>query len=220
VAGLGYDGLAANGEVEDYLVSIAIPVELSSLTASMEGRAVRLDWTTQSESENLGFLVYRSGAQDGAYESITTGLIPGAGNSETPRHYSHLDETVGAGREYYYKVADVAVDGAETAHGPVRVVVSFLPEFLSLDTPVPNPVVRENATIQFSLPAAGVTRLVLYDLTGRASAVLADGFMQAGSHTVTLGRTDVRGDRLGAGLYLLRLESPSGVRSQRLVLID
>jgi hypothetical protein len=220
LTGLGYDGLASNGEVEDYLVSIDVPVELGSFSASMEDGAVRLAWTTQSESDNLGFQVYRSDEASAGYEKLTDELIPAAGNSQTVRDYSYLDDTVEGGMTYYYKLADVSVDGLETLHGPIEVRVSLLPNFLSLDTPVPNPMVRQDATIQFSIPSAGMTRLVLYDLAGRELTVLADGMMQPGSHNVKFGRADARGNRLPAGLYFLRLLSPSGVRSQRILLVD
>ncbi|MDP8228478.1 MAG: T9SS type A sorting domain-containing protein [Candidatus Electryoneaceae bacterium] len=68
--------------------------------------------------------------------------------------------------------------------------------------------------IDFMLKHSGTTRLVVYDLTGREVAVLADGEFNAGSHSVVF-----EADRMASGLYFYRLESQGQSIVKRMVLL-
>ncbi|HYE57063.1 MAG TPA: T9SS type A sorting domain-containing protein, partial [Rhodothermales bacterium] len=57
-------------------------------------------------------------------------------------------------------------------------------------------------------------RLGVYDAVGREVAVLADGELGAGSHTRRL-----EGSDLAAGVYVMRLQSGSGVLTRTLTLV-
>jgi hypothetical protein len=210
--GLGDCGPAPDGEVEDYLVGVLVPVELNAFSAAAVDGAVMLRWATQSESDNFGFHIYRSSALDGAYDRVTESLIRGAGTSAIPHEYSFVDRGVEAGSTYYYKLSDVALNGVEAFHGPIRVDVPTHVAVLSLDVPAPNPV-RATAQIQYTLPSAGMTRLVLYNVAGRVEQVLARGAQEAGSYSLL-----IDGERLSPGLYLLRLETASGVTTQKIII--
>ncbi len=79
--------------------------------------------------------------------------------------------------------------------------------------PVP---ARAGASIVFTLPRAGHARLALVDVTGRAVATLLDGPLGAGEHTVRWDGRDARGQRVGAGVYFLALESDGARAVQRI----
>jgi hypothetical protein len=73
----------------------------------------------------------------------------------------------------------------------------------------PNPF-ADRLSVRFELPQAGWTNLVVYDVQGRAVAVLADGLRTAGTQLVHWdGRTST-GRRAPAGAYFLRLTAPGG----------
>ena len=55
---------------------------------------------------------------------------------------------------------------------------------LSLDV-YPNPA-QANATVSFSLPVAGLVRMVMYDALGREVQKVLDGAFDAGTHQVAL----------------------------------
>ena len=79
----------------------------------------------------------------------------------------------------------------------------------------PNPT-RGRGVLGFSLPKDGKVSIHLYDIRGRRVYTFADGlWMSAGPHTMELDR---RAARLGAGLYLYRIETESGRKSGRIVL--
>ena len=65
-----------------------LPVELSTFTAAYINSASTLNWTTQSESNNLGWNVYRSETEDFAAGSVQNAdLIDGAGTTSEPTDY-------------------------------------------------------------------------------------------------------------------------------------
>jgi hypothetical protein len=80
--------MAPDGEVEDYQIPVYVPIELSSFTATAVKGEVELEWTTQSETENLGFYLYRSATAQGPFERITSQIISGAGNSTAAHTYA------------------------------------------------------------------------------------------------------------------------------------
>jgi len=79
----------------------------------------------------------------------------------------------------------------------------------------PNPS-RGTVVIDYALPAAGRTRVAIYDAAGRVARVLKDGESAAGAHQLSWTGADASGRRLPAGVYFVRLDSGSGTRSLKL----
>jgi len=86
---------------------------------------------------------------------------------------------------------------------------SAVPSRLSLAQNHPNPFNSATA-IDFTLPQAGDTRLILYDLLGQQVAVLVSGHLAAGPHRV---RWD--GGGLASGVYLYRLTGNGFSRTRK-----
>ncbi|MEP0547468.1 MAG: T9SS type A sorting domain-containing protein [Rhodothermales bacterium] len=80
-------------------------------------------------------------------------------------------------------------------------------------TVAPNPI-RRNASVRFTLPEAGSSRLVVYDVLGREVLRLVDAAVPAGSHEA---RVDAGG--LAAGSYLVRLDTDSGVETRLVTVV-
>lgn len=59
--------------------------------------------------------------------------------------------------------------------------------------------------LEWSTPAAGATRLMVFDVSGRHIAALVDATQSAGAHTTRWNATG-----LAHGLYLVRLTTPAG----------
>lgn len=77
----------------------------------------------------------------------------------------------------------------------------------------PNPF-NSSTVIQFALPRGGEASLVVYDLLGRLVAVLANGFLEGGNHTLNW-----QAENLPSGMYLVRLKSGSQSVVQKIVLL-
>lgn len=83
-----------------------------------------------------------------------------------------------------------------------------LPQAIHLAQNYPNPF-NPTTQIRFSLAQPATIRLAVYDVQGRHLAVLRQGVMPAGAHTVTWDATDAQGRALPSGLYFYRLEAGS-----------
>jgi hypothetical protein len=77
----------------------------------------------------------------------------------------------------------------------------------------PNPT-RGGLTIRFAVPAGGIVRLAIYDVTGRMVRTVIDGDMDAGDY---FAQTDL--SREPPGLYFTRVETPAGVREERVLVV-
>ncbi len=89
---------------------------------------------------------------------------------------------------------------------------SASPQTVRLHTPYPNPV-EHSASITFETTEAGSARVEVFDVLGRRVAVLADGPVAAGKHTVLWDAGS-----LPSGVYLVRLTAGDAVQTQRLTL--
>jgi hypothetical protein len=70
----------------------------------------------------------------------------------------------------------------------------------------PNPA-RTTTVIRYRVPAAGATRLAIFDLQGRLVATLVDEFRDEGIHSVAWRGLDQRRSPVASGVYLYRLET-------------
>ena len=209
---LGVTGAAPDGEVEDYVVSTYVPVELTSFTATVKNGAVELSWTTQSESENLGFILFRAESEASEYERITRQIIPGAGNSSQKNDYQYVDHVGSGDRDYYYKLADVSLDGVMTYHQVLKVTVAA-PSDYALEQNYPNPF-NPTTTINFSLKETGVVSLAIYNLRGQRVRQLAMGKLDQGFHSVVWDAHDDLGQVVPSGSYVCVLRA-NGINISR-----
>jgi len=127
----------------------------------------------------------------------------------------------------------ISPDGSRIAYGGLygRVVVAAedifedltaapLPTVANamLQAPRPNPF-NPMTEIRFELPVAQSVRLAVYNAAGRRLAVLADGHHAAGNYSAVWDGRDGRGQGMPSGIFLVRLETGSGVVSRKISLI-
>lgn len=75
------------------------------------------------------------------------------------------------------------------------------------------------ATLQLRIPEPGPASIAVYDVHGRRLAVLAEGRFQAGSHEVDWDRTNDSGNKVGPGVYFLRLRVGDFYTTRKIVLL-
>ena len=211
-----YSNTSGNPMTVSASLETLIPVELTSLQAASTNDAVELTWTTATETENLGYHVYRSMSDDGEYSKISKELIQGAGSSDQAHSYSYIDQDVKAGNIYYYKLADVDFNGNTAFHGPISVTVEAVPSKYSLAQSYPNPFNPETA-INFSIKQAGKVSLKIYNLQGQLIRSLVDADKLAGSYSVIWNGTNDQGVRVSSGTYLYTLKVNGFEATKKLV---
>lgn len=134
---------------------------------------------------------------------------------------SVTDDGAVAGRTYWYRFELQRADGSFVSYGPYPVTIS--PEIarrvaVRVD---PQPV-RGPARIEISLAgrpgeAPVEVRALLFDLQGRRVGEVHHGALPRGRTSLVWNGAGDRGRDLPAGVYLLRVESPLGSATVRLV---
>jgi hypothetical protein len=98
-----------------------------------------------------------------------------------------------------------------TANGENEMSSGRQPSAVSRLLISPNPF-SGTATIRYTLPQAGSYSLKLYDITGQLVTILAEGFRSAGTSSLRLSPSS-----FASGLYILKLETPAGSVTQKLI---
>ena len=150
--------------------------------------------------------------RQGMMLALDTGDIDAAKNKfyEIIRRYPDSDEALFAAEELEFLGEEVGF--SKKAFGSNSGDIS-LPREYSLSNNYPNPF-NPVTRIEFALPEAGLTRLIIYDLRGREVAKLVDVEMSAGIHNVTWDAS-----KLASGLYFYRLTSGNYVKTKKMVLL-
>ncbi len=197
----------------------SLPVELAAFSAVAEPNSIRIVWTTASEVENLGFHVWRSANATGPWDRVTEALIPGLGTSPFGKEYEWNDISPAPGETYYYRLQDIAWDGAAEMHEPVGVVYAGPgPARFELHQNTPNPF-NPVTTIRFGLEEHGDVALAIYSATGQIVRTLVNDTLDAGSHTVVWDGIDDQGRQVASGTYVYVLATTEGRLMHRMTLL-
>ena len=194
----------------------SLPVELSVFTAQVINNTPTIYWSTQSETDNLGWYIYRNTKADFATASRISGLIPGHGTTSQPQDYIYedIDELV-VDQTYNYWLESIDLGG--TINHFDRMVSITIPEHNDPHQHItppqiydlraePNPF-TESTNFNFMLQKTAIVEVSVYNIKGElvksypAQHVTAD-------ETISLswdGKSD-NGKTLPVGIYLYRLQ--------------
>ena len=151
------------------------PVELSTFTAVYTNGASLLEWTTQSESNNMGWNIYRSQTELEEAIQVNGQLIQGSGTTSEPTDYEFYDEeNLVVNNTYYYWLESVSFSGETEIHNPISLTVPEPgqnpdePEIISNITNYPNPF-SSSTTISFNATSDQMqnTEVSIYNMKGQ-----------------------------------------------------
>jgi hypothetical protein len=195
-----------------------LPIQIAWLTAvAVDQRAVRVDWSTASETNNYGFEVEKSQNDTSGFQTVPNSFVPGHGTTLQSESYSFVDISAGTGI-WYYRLKQIDLDGTVHSTDPVRVELltgvhdQSVPTTSKLDQNYPNPF-NPTSDIGYQISDIRNVRLAIYDLLGREVAVLVNERQSPGSYSV---RFNANG--LASGVYLYTLTAGDFVSTRRLVL--
>jgi hypothetical protein len=92
------------------------------------------------------------------------------------------------------------------------------PDGLYLGLGVPNPFSTQT-TVSFGVERAGNVKLSVYSVAGRLVTDLVDGILQPGPYRASWDGRDRLGREVGSGMYYYKLETASGARTGKIVLL-
>ena len=119
----------------------------------------------------------------------------------------------GTHKPQQYTVLRAGSDAALAKGGAQADMQAALPRRYSLEQNYPNPF-NPITHIRFALPESGNVALTVYDMAGRAVAVLVNGYKSAGRYDVTF---DAGG--LASGAYIYRLQAGTFTQTRKLLLL-
>lgn len=203
-----------------------LPVELSSFTAIATAHEfVDLSWVTQSESNLLGFYVYRGTSSDLNSAVGVSGIIP-AGNTSQTSIYSFQDRELAAENCYYYWLQLLHMDGGLIYHGPVCVTLGqtedpvppIIPEQTCLLPAYPNPF-NPSTTIQYELNSPEHVSFKIYSAKGQLIATHSKSHDRAGRFSWVFCGKDKNGRALASGVYLCVMTAGKHNYTSKMVLM-
>ena len=223
----------ANGGDNSSWVDQSLPVELSQWFASSVHGEVMLNWTTDSEIENQGFIIERTlrqaqGSNSEFIEewseiaSLTTNLdLLGHGSTSIQHDYSYTDNQVRVGGTYSYRLSDVDYRGNVTQHPELIVSVIDIEENQGFSfTTYPNP---SNSGIQLDIRSEEDPQPLRIDILNLRGELVKHLFSATLETNVLNVRWDGTGSDLipvSSGTYVVNISGPSISLSKAITIIQ
>ncbi len=186
--------------------------------------AVLLQWQTMSEINTAGFYVQRSTARTGKYYRLNSKLIESRGNPTSGSFYVYEDETVTQPGQYYYRLEEITLDGSSSTTEPVSASIASgveegrtNPMSFYLAQNYPNPF-NPGTSIDYELPIQANVRLAIYDVRGAVVRSLVNQVQAAGVYGIRWDGRNQEGERVGSGVYMLRLDAGDVVLTRKMLL--
>ena len=205
---LGIPGHAAAQTVDAPIVIEWTAPGDDSLTGSAalyDVRYSRTPITEENFTEATRLLMFRP-SPPGRRERVVVGQLPPG-----PDYYFAVrtcDERVN-----WSPISNVAVSAGR--HGITPETQALAP---NLSAPWPNPS-RDRARFTLTLPRRGEVHIEAFDASGRRVRILRQGEQPAGTSELVWDLRDDRGQRLGAGVYLVRAVFGGIIRMRRIVVV-
>lgn len=189
-----------------------LPVSLTSFTSSLQEKRVVLNWTTDSETDNLGFILLRNSAQIASYRSHPQ--LKGKGTTAAKTAYTFTDTDVALGSEYEYRLESVDYSGTVHQYEKSVTVKIADPNAVkyTLEQNYPNPFNSATA-IKFRMKSAGKAFLAVYDVLGRLIRSV-ELEARAGENFYNFDASS-----LSSGIYFYRLQAGDFAETRRMAVL-
>ena len=205
---------------------IAVAAELASFTSEITiANDVVLHWSVPSQTNNLGWEVFRS--VDRLFFEQVGDLVAGDGTTDEFKLYKFDDVNTPQVDVLYYYLNQVDLDGTATRSqiievelGVTAVLQDLLPETNELSQNFPNPFNPET-TISFDLRDAATVSLKIYDITGQLVRTLVqDRALSAGHYTQVWDGRNAEGIKVGSGMYMYQLHAGDFIAQKKMTLLQ
>ncbi|MDR3666439.1 MAG: T9SS type A sorting domain-containing protein, partial [Ignavibacteriaceae bacterium] len=176
-----------------------LPVELTSFTASVNGKNVLLTWSTASEKNAYYYSIERASVKNNIIQNdwIIAGEVKAAGNSLSPKLYSFIDKNISVGK-FIYRLKMVDLDGSSSYSKSVESDIAVPKEFI-LSQNYPNPF-NPSTKIDYQLPVDSKVVMEVFNIAGQKVSELVNKEQSAGYYTIDFGTS-----KLASGVYIYRL---------------
>ncbi|MEA3288250.1 MAG: GLUG motif-containing protein, partial [Candidatus Marinimicrobia bacterium] len=200
----------------------SLAVELSFFKATVNNGSVLLLWQTESEIENLGFILenrIRGESEWLIVDDFNTHTdLTGHGSTNETHLYEYTDNKVNFGCRYEYRLSDVDYVGNIKKHPLIEVFIpealsSLLPGQFNLLNLYPNPFNPE-LKIKYETGESTEMRITVFDIQGRELIRLVNQNHENGFHEINW-----QADHFASGVYLVRFESGRSLLMRKVTLL-
>jgi len=191
------------------IVDQLIPVELTSFTGRIVKGKTLLEWTTATETNNLGFEILRA-TQVESKEWTTIGFVSGKGTTSETQYYSYIDDSNSG--KLFYRLRQVDYNGTYN-YSDIIEVNGVTVSTIQLEQNYPNPF-NPTTTINYQIGNDGFANLKVFNSLGEEVAELVNEFRQGGSYQVVFNAT-----ALPTGIYAYQLSSGNYKETKKMLLI-
>lgn len=204
----GFPNILDNDMTNTNYTHILLPIELLSFTAKWNNTSqtqALAEWTTASEINNKYFVVEHSAD---ALNWSEVAKVDGAGNSNTVRNYSTIDNNPYS-KYTYYRLKQVDNDGKYTYSDVVALQKNINSFGRDININIyPNPA-YDYVNIEFKEVENELANVSIYDIAGKK--LLSEDFYVIESPK----KIDI--NSLPVGIYTLKIRSNSFERIQKLI---
>lgn len=237
-AGLWYSASVMNGEqfyadhwtqynpvIASDTLNETLPVELASFNAMMNNAytGVNLTWVTHSESNLIGYGVYRGETDDLSSATNLNAFVEATNTSQT-QVYMYCDYEVQPDQTYYYWLESRELTGSNEYFGPTAIRVPQsdsssppIPIKTGLTSLYPNPF-NPDLRIGYSLDKSSPVKIVVANLRGQVIRTLVNENKTAGMHEYLWDGSDNQGRKCSSGMYLINMIA-NGMSHNRKVML-
>jgi hypothetical protein len=214
------DGYYALGAESD----ATLPVELTTFEVlDTRDNGITLHWITESEINNLGFILDRRTPTINWIEIasfVTDTELQGQGSVSHQTVYTYTDNTVTDDETYDYRIADVDYDGNKEYHSLQLMGISpaSIPITYVLHQNYPNPF-NPITTLSYDLPEDALVNITIYDMMGKVVRTLINMEQTVGYRSVQWNGTNDNGSPVSAGLYLYTIQAGEFVQTKKMVML-
>lgn len=198
-----------------------LPVILSSFTGTIVNAYPVLAWTSESESENMGYIIERRLKGTPPWDQIATysnaPALEGHGTTSEPHNYEFTDESTLAGMAYEYRLSDVNYSGKShpldileinTPEGNATLVTQFC-----LKEAYPNPF-NPTTHISYEIAAPSDVKIIIRDINGKSIQEWSYTNQHAGNYALIWDASDQP-----SGVYIFQMIANDFIDSKKMVLM-
>jgi hypothetical protein len=209
-----------------------LPVELSEFMAEYVAENLTIFWITQSESNNIGWNVYRGTSEYDIFNNSATqineDIIEGSGTSIEPTEYSYIDGYPVVEEEtYWYWLESVDMSGSTQLYMPFSYTIPVFeneeeaPEIVNYELRnYPNPF-NPTTKISFAVKEVGNINLTVYNAKGQKVTTLFNGYNETVDENIpfTWYGKDDSGQSVGSGVYYYKLTAKNRTEIKKMILL-
>ncbi|MBN1292266.1 MAG: T9SS type A sorting domain-containing protein [Candidatus Latescibacteria bacterium] len=225
----GYDDyLSDTINVVEFQLSPPTDIVVSDVPDD-QGHQIQISWVLSTDDEYVThYIIYRSRNPEFTepisleslnsiedlikkeqFYTIQIATVPGGVNTFTDKI------VVTSGVDYYYWLEAKSLTGSSkkvASHNFITYVYET-PSSFRIFPPYPNPF-NPGTSIRFELPSECNVTIKVYDILGRETVTLQNGFMPPGTHEVFWNGSDNLGNRVSSGIYMYRFNAGNDYTEQ------